>query len=197
MAFGYQLSGDPSMSTPMLAPQAGGGGMKPMGGDAMGAFGKKLGAAMRDSQASGQGVSQDPSGGALGAMSSAEAAEYQSPNTGSAYGGAPVGSYASMAGTGGAGSLGGAAAGPAVSSDVAARVAGATSQASGQGAMTTDEASRYRAMPPSAIGGFTGQGAMTDKEAAAYGSPLGYSAADMGAQAWQPRSAVGPRPFGY
>jgi hypothetical protein len=28
-------------------------------------------------------------------------------------------------------------------------------------------------------------------------TPMGYSAADMGAQAWQPRSAVGPRPFGY
>jgi len=172
MAFGYQFSGDTSMQgPPMMSPHPVSAPV-PLGGEGMGKFGKKLGAAMRassaDSGAGGQGVSADPSGGALGAMSSAEAGEYQSPNTGAVPSAAPVGGSAAFGGTGAAYGMGSAAAGPVAQ--------------------------------PGAIGTMSqaaGQGAMREAEARGYGTPLGYGAADVGAQAWQPRSAVGPRPFGY
>ena len=144
MAFGYQFSGDPSMQgPPMMSPHASAS-PAALGGDGAAKFGKAMGGKMKAAQA-GPGAAPDPSGGAVDALSTADAGEspMQAPTV------SPVA--------------------PAAGGSMASHGSGG---AYGLGAV----APTVQVPPP---------------------TPMGYSAADMGAQAWQPRSAVGPRPFGF
>lgn len=162
MAFGYQFSNDPSMQMPMLTPQAGGGGLKPMGGDAMGAVGKAIGGRIKAGQAGSGATDVGFDGG----------------------GGATV--------TPGDQTMGGAAMG--AGSAASASMAGPGQNLAGDFGNASRAASTQ---PMVGVAASPTVQAPMATPAAPGPTPMGYSAADMGAQAWQPRSAVGPRPFGY